>query len=686
MLSLAIGSFAGAVATNILSCGEDLVSEWWSWIQPSSSCASLHIPKLPKNGVGLDSHVRELKKLLFEMGYNKVGVSAMGGSGKTTLVAALCRDAEVKEHFGDKIFFQTVSEFPDNKTIIKSIWKMAIGDQAVSDSQNIQEALQERLRHKQEKILVILDDVGPDVNLEELLFEAEGCKIVVTARGTINFNYLDSTYNLPLLGEEDALSLFCYCAFGQKSIPDEGYDKQLVKEVVKGCGGLPLALVVIGRYLHKQSENVYWEHAKMHLSQGGRINNAYEDEVLNRLALSIENLDNDTKECFLDLILFPEVKKIPVDALFDIWIHKHNLSLIEARKILLDLEDRRLLSLVQLNHNPGDRLGINSGSASEIYVVQHDVLLSLAIYWANKNQNDKICKRLRLYPLEKHSRGNKEVAEIIAIRTGSMKESQWPKVEFPKARALVLIFDGNEYFLPPFLEKMPELEVLIIINQNSCRTKLDGMSTFSSLVQLKSLRLEKLIAPLQDYFQYLKNLRKLSLSLWTTAKRRFDIEVCSKLLEEVNISYCEDIKELRICNLTSLKTLSITNCHQLHKIPKNLGNLAGSLQVLRLVACLALKELPASIYELGKLEVLDISKCQCLHALPADFDKLQRLKTLNMGDCKNIKKLPRMANGLKSLSLVVCDEQLKEQWSGVPGSIEVIIEKQTFDLDWLLDE
>ncbi|XP_057815986.1 probable disease resistance protein At4g33300 isoform X2 [Cryptomeria japonica] len=594
-------------------------------------------------------------------------------------------------YFGNKIIFQKVSQSPDIQNILESIW-VGITGELEPNFQSIQDGrrrLNEWLSSKEpQNILVVLDDVWPeDSNLQYLLFEAKGYKTVVTARHT--FRWLDDTYDLPLLREKDALSLFCYEAFGQKSIPDRGYNKTLVKQVAAKCQGLPLALVVIGRSLYKMSDDAYWEHARDKLSEGGSIDQAHEEGVLKNLAVSIEMLDEKMKQCFLDLALFPGVKKIPVDMLFDIWIYAHNLKQSHARKNLLELERRRLLSLV--NNNIGEHLGINEGSTCELYVVQHDVLQSLAIYLAERNQPANICRRLKLDPLcswENHSHENIKAAEIIAIRTGPKKENRWPEVEFPKARVLVLIFAGNEVFLPAVVQTMLELKVLIIFNMNSTNTKLCGMSAFGSLTRLKCLHLEKLtVPPLQDYCCCLKNLRKLSLCFCKSDNEALDLEVCSQLsaLEEINVSYCMDIKELptSICDLASLEKLTITNCHELDKIPGNLGEVGGSLVRLTLGACPALEELPDSICKLGKLEFLDISDCQCLETLPSQFGNLSKLQYLDMRECKKIMRIPQSASGLTSLRRVICDDNLASQWSGLLPNIEVTIAEQKFDLKWL---
>ncbi|GLJ19969.1 hypothetical protein SUGI_0362130 [Cryptomeria japonica] len=69
--------------------------------------------------------------------------------------------------------------------------------------------------------LLILDDVWSRVDLEYLLFDGPGFKTVITTtdNSIIPTTLSAQLYQLPLLCKEDALSLFCFWAFGQASIP-----------------------------------------------------------------------------------------------------------------------------------------------------------------------------------------------------------------------------------------------------------------------------------------------------------------------------------------------------------------------------------------------------------------------------------------------------------------------------------
>ena len=66
-----------------------------------------------------------------------------------------------------------------------------------------------------------------------------------------------------------------------------------------------------------------------------------------------------------------------------------------------------------------------------------------------------------------------------------MEEKDWCQMDFRNGKDLILNFSVSEYFLPPFMESMPKLKVLMIVNHNPKRATLKGISVFSSLNQLK---------------------------------------------------------------------------------------------------------------------------------------------------------------------------------------------------------
>eukprot|EP01018_Ginkgo_biloba_P002523 Gb_38650 [translate_table: standard] len=667
-------------------------------IGSEASYPNLQIPEMPEHPVGLKISVEELKKRLFPQDVSLISVKGMGGSGKTTLAVALCSDQQVQEFFKGKIIFETVSQSPNLKGLLERMWDKIVREPR-PDFHNVEDAriqLQRRLRQMEpQPILVVLDDVWSKKDLEKLLFKAEGCKTLITTR----FNSLVRStyqYDLQLLREADALSLFCFWTFGQSFIPETA-DVNLVKQVLAECKGLPLALKVIGSSLQDQPLPV-WQSARNKLLQAESISDYHKDGLLKCMATSIDILEDEVRECFLDLGAFPEDRKISVDALLDLWIYLHDLEWQDAYTILMELASRNLLNLVNI---PASHSRNFYGSSSELSFVQHDALRDLALYLTKEKPLNK-CKRLIMPHKEdcvpekwKNCTDQPFDARIVSIHTGAMDEKQWCQMDFPAAEALVLNFAASEYYLPSFLRTMHKLKVLIIVNHNSKRAKLKGLSAFPSLTQLKSVRLERVIVPpLQEHSQSLQKLEKLSLILCEGSGNMtgLHMELCLNLprLREINFDHCSNLEELpaSICNMTSLQRLSVRNCHDLYKISDDLGNLS-SLQMLRLYACPSLEELPYSICKLRQLEFLDISLCECMKQLPEALGQLSSLREIDMRECSRVKQLPRSASDLRSLVHVICDEKIGHRWSAIKDStipqLCVEVAEEHFHLDWLED-
>eukprot|EP00250_Pteridium_aquilinum_P022541 c25407_g1_i1 orf=179-1429(+) len=206
--------------------------------------------------VGLDSRINEVKSLLLSPSEEKkvvMIVGGMGGIGKTTLATAICNDPEVRGFFGNQIHFFTVSQSPNMEGLLSSIWEKVVGGKAPY-FQNQEDAYRQvkakLLSMPSNRRLLVLDDVWRKANLENLLFEREGWKTMITTRQapTLKIDH-GHTYTLGLLSKENAHRLFCYSAFKEDSIPPWVKEPLVVEEVISECNRLPLALKVIGASL-----------------------------------------------------------------------------------------------------------------------------------------------------------------------------------------------------------------------------------------------------------------------------------------------------------------------------------------------------------------------------------------------------------------------------------------------------
>ncbi|XP_031279287.1 probable disease resistance protein At4g33300 [Pistacia vera] len=641
-------------------------------------------------GVGMALGKKKVKEMIIGRDdWSVVGICGIAGSGKTTLAAEVCRDIQVTGYFNNRILFLTVSQSPNVELLKATVWSFVsgcnVGSYGAVPPWNLQVPWTVGPRS-----LVVLDDVWSLAVLQQLIFRVPGCKTLVVSRTKFS-TVLNSVHEVELLREDESISLFCHSAFEQNTIPPAA-NENLVKEIVNECRGLPLALKVIGASLRDRPEK-YWVSAKQRLSRGQPICESHETELLVRMAISIEDLSEKVKECFLDLGSFPEDKKIPMEVLINIWVEIHDIDQEEAFAILVELCDRNLLTLVK-----DSRAGDMYSAYYEIYVTQHDVLRDLALHWNNR---DKINDRKRLFMPRRDEELPKEWernvdqpfnAQIVSIHTGEMKEMDWFRMEFPKAEVLLLNFSSKEYLLPPFIKGMEKLRALIVINHSSCPATLRNFSVCSDLGNLRSLWLERVsIAQLPEATISLRNLRKISLVLCKTIgcldQPTIDLPKMFPRLLELTIDHCDDLMKLppSVCQLQSLRSLSITNCHGLQELPADIGKLK-SLEIMRLYASPLLKTLPTGISELVSLKYLNISQCVSLTCLPQGIGNLARLEKIDMRECSQIWSLPKSAASLKALRQVICDDDISWLWKdlekAIPG-LHVQVPEKFFSLDWL---
>jgi len=395
----------------------------------------------------------------------------------------------------------------------------------------------------------------------------------------------------------------------------------------------------------------------------------------------------------LDMAVFPEDKKIPLDVLINIWVEAHDLDAEEAFAILIELSEKNLVTLVK-----DARTGDIYSSYYEIHVTQHDVLRDLALHLSNQgsvNQRRRISMPKREEKLPKEWERNADQpfhAQIVSLHTGKMKEKDWISMHFPKAEVLILSFSSDEYFLPPFITNMPKLRALIIINQGASHATLHNLSVFTHMQNLRSLWLESICVPqLPKSTRSLDQMHKLSLILCKMDKNSdpsvVDLPWVFPNLIDLTIDHCINLTQLpnSICWLRSLKTLSVTNCHSLLELPSDLGML-DSLQILRLYACPKLKSLPTGISQLVWLKYLSISQCLNLVGLPEGIGRLMRLEKIDMRECSHICNLPKSVSSLESLRHVVCDEDISWMWKDLQmPKLHIQVAEECFSLDWLTE-
>ncbi|GJX04541.1 putative NB-ARC protein [Tanacetum coccineum] len=252
-----------------------------------------------------------LKSLHPDSKTQKIALCGMGGVGKTTMMEKLKNAVEESKMF-DWVVKVVVGEKTDPITIQQATAEYT--GQALTET--TKDARADRLRNRfagmvqnGKKVLLIMDDLWKEVDLKDLGLMSplpNGFMLLITSR----FDYVctkmgvnaESIFKVGVLNDTEAKTLF----FGIVG-PSVGNDHELQKigeEIVKKCGGLPIAIKTIANSLRDNIKDA-WKDALSNL-QHGNLQDLYEivDKVFE---MSYNNLKNDdAKAIFLLSGIFPD--------------------------------------------------------------------------------------------------------------------------------------------------------------------------------------------------------------------------------------------------------------------------------------------------------------------------------------------------------------------------------------------
>ncbi|XP_039165081.1 disease resistance protein RPV1-like isoform X2 [Eucalyptus grandis] len=596
----------------------------------------------------------------------------MGGIGKTTLAKIVFNELCL-QFDGQCSFIGNIRESSKGNGLV-NLQKQLASD--ISDSRfvenfsNADEGIDSITRRAgSKKVLIVLDDLDKREQLKKLAGNPNnfcfGSRIIITTRDK---RILDEekgilAYEVKEMDCDKALELFSLHAFNGVS-PPNAY-RSLSREVVSMTGGLPLALEVIGSYLHDQKEEIWKEMLEM-------LKNVPHDEVRDKLKISYDALGDVEKEIFLDIACFFIFQKKLWAAYF--WDACH----LYPHKSLKKLTDLCLIKIVD-----GDTIWMHD----QLRDLGRDIVqkeCTLSRLWndkealevmRSKERKDKV-KALNLgrYNSDPISIVDKELERMPNLKLlklfrgtfagdikNNLRELRWLSWQYPPLdpgmanlhlKNLALFELSNNENTDNWggwniLKMENKLKVLSLISCDGLKQTLD----FSGCVSLKILSLAycQSLQEVDSSIGKLKDLTHLHIE-WCTNLRYLPKEIGGLVnLKHFSICYCPKIKKLPdIGKLASLSQLDISQTI-IKSSPDSIGN-AKNLSSLDLSGTSIVK-LPISIGELMQLEFLSLSKCHNFVELPESIGYLTKLQMLDLSWTK-ITKLPNSIKNLKQLKVM----------------------------------
>uniref|UniRef100_M4CM36 Disease resistance protein n=1 Tax=Brassica campestris TaxID=3711 RepID=M4CM36_BRACM len=345
-----------------------------------------------KDLVGVEQSVKELVGHLVENdNIQVVSISGMGGIGKTTLARQVFHHDIVQSHFDGFAWICVSQDFKK-----KDIWQKLLRDLRPHEKgieHMNEDTLQAKIFHLLEtsKYLIVMDDVWKKEDwdvIKDVFPQARGWKMILTSRNEGVGLHADPScfpFRPKILTPEESWMLCESIAFPRREITEFNVDEELEamgKKMVKYCGGLPLAVKVLGGLLANKTMVEEWKRVDDNIqTQIVRIDDKSQDSVYRVLSMSYEDLPMQLKHCFLYLAHFPEDYEIQVERLYYLWEAEGIITSSGDGETTRKIGEEYIGELVRRNMVIGVKEDL---SCKWEYCQMHDMMREVCLYKAKE--------------------------------------------------------------------------------------------------------------------------------------------------------------------------------------------------------------------------------------------------------------------------------------------------------------
>ncbi|KAL3689214.1 hypothetical protein R1sor_015523 [Riccia sorocarpa] len=511
------------------------------------------------------------------------------------------------------------------------------------------------------------------------------------------------------LAFEDARKLFTVHAFPGWQEPPYNL-RTTVEDVVYECGGLPLILEIMGRYLRGVNDADKWK-VVLESLQEANASFFVEERQSAILRLSFDGLGVEEKKMFLDVACFLLREDCPfsIEEVRSAWSSIYSRA-AEKWQTLLDrsLVAEQETRLVEHNQESTQRLAdAAGGSTSLMNNVSEGKMTLVHMQKDLRTLGERLAEEMgRYYVLDNVPPGR---ARAFTVDTGRLEGTVALRLNIGDFVSLEtpgkVGGDFQNYVQEHFglLKVLRYLELRVPWHLPSMST-IDGIQLPSGLSILqwsgyniniqRSFEASSLLAVLKldrkdeccrdilspQVCRYLTNLERLELASndcrlpneFGQLRRLRHLEIHCEILSRLPDSFgC----------LTSLRCLKLHHCKQLRTFPESFGQLSG-LEILTLDSCIQFERFSKSFVDLSSLVDLSLNKCMNLRYLPEDFGNLYHLRRLTLDHCGSLETLPGNFGKLPLLETLSLDYCWKLK--GLPESFGELLRLRTLSLGYCL--
>ncbi|KAM3696012.1 hypothetical protein ACJW30_06G006700 [Castanea mollissima] len=619
--------------------------------------------------------IERVREHLLDEKFRRIAVCGMGGIGKTTVIKQINNDLLKERDKFDNVIWVTVSKPSSVFKLQEDIARKLDPRAQKLDLTNFEDETTRAGRLNNElknwkRYVLILDDMWEAFQLEDVGIPepsaTNGCKLLLTTRSLEVSKGMDCvSIKMKLLSEEESWDLFL-----KRVGPDVLNTRDIepiVKEVVKECAGLPLAIFTIAASLKTASGVSEWRNALNELrtpKKGAKYVNAA--TIFETLRFSYDRLkDEGLQRCLLYCALFCEDHEFERDELIEDLIDEGIIERMESRQAEFD---RGHTMLNKLERACLLETGIDRN------VKLHDLIRDMALEIEGPKFMGAAGDRVIDF-MQHEDRWGKDLKKVY------LKDGRWPKFpnispRCPKLSTLLLdnFFGGiiaNSFFvhlrglkvlricysnITSLPNSISDLENLATLRLIYCY-RLDHVPSLAKLTALRKLDLrQSIIEEIPHGLEMLVNLRYLSLQ--GTRIPEILSGILSKLsqLQVLESNIYPKCGKLNVEEIVSLKLERFEGAfYGADDFNKYVGSLReGQLSHYKFIVTAMTDKVEYCQYWVSEGKCVILYKCN-VSLLPKDA------QTLKIYECDNLRSSSdapylECARELKSFSIVECKE------------------------------